>query len=959
MTSAAIAPHALVDREPERASLEAALARLRDGRGGIVLLAGEAGVGKTRLAEAVLPAAGPLLLRGNAPELAPAPYGPVAAVLRALLRVDPHGLDECGPLKPYLSALLPELGAPPPDGDRATVAEAIHAALQAIVRRGPAVVFLDDLHWADATTLELLPALAARSADEPLLILGAYRSDEISRGHPLRRMRAGLRRAGRLDEIVVGCLGPAETAELAARTLGAAPAPSLARTLHDRTQGIPFFVEELCAALAAAGRVVQTGNGVEVSGDDEIPLPESIRDAVVARAQPLSPAARKVLEVASVAGPRFDLELVAELAGEAAIDEPLSLGIVVEVEPGVAAFRHTLTREALYLDVPWTRRRALHRRLAELLEQRGARPALVAEHWAAAREPARARRALLAAAEDFSAVHAYRDALESARRALKLWPADDAEGRCALLERIGRSAELSGELGVAALAWEEAAEARRTRDDPRSAAELDRRLAVVYELQGAWERALAAHRRAGEAFGRLGMDADAAAELLAAVSHLDGMGSLAAALELVEEAAVHARGAHRRDLVARSLGLEGSIRAKLGELEIGASLAREGLTLALAEGMTDAATELYQRFAAVLENAADLGGAQRVYLEAYDFCVANEAPGAAQVCLVCLAYILWETGRWDEAVELERQILASRASPAGVLAAASAALGIFEAARGRTRGTRRRLLEGLAYARRNDRLRFELNSLVGLAWLEELEGADAAAAERYREILRRCVEAEDRHYAPMALRSAVSFFAVHGAGGDARACAAALADMAGATTNPETLAALAHALGELALLEREPEQAVLEFGRALDLLRDLELPFQRALTQLRAAAAFAEAGERETAAERLTDAYRSARKLGAQPLAALAARRLEALGEPVEERLGRRAAGELARGGLTRRELEVMRFVATGRTNREIATELFLSRRTVDMHVRNILAKLGCRSRAAATRRAVELGLVA
>ena len=210
----------------------------------------------------------------------------------------------------------------------------------------------------------------------------------------------------------------------------------------------------------------------------------------------------------------------------------------------------------------------------------------------------------------------------------------------------------------------------------------------------------------------------------------------------------------------------------------------------------------------------------------------------------------------------------------------------------------------------------------------------------------------------MALRSAVSFFAVHGADGDARACAAALADMAGATTNPETLAALAHALGELALLDREPEQAVLEFGRALDLLRDLELPYQRALTQLRAAAAFAEAGERERA-ERLTDAYRTARKLGAQPLAALAARRLEALGEPVEERLGRRAAGELARGGLTRRELEVMRFVAMGRTNREIATELFLSPRTVDMHVRNILAKLGCRSRAEATRRAAELGLVA
>jgi DNA-binding NarL/FixJ family response regulator len=111
--------------------------------------------------------------------------------------------------------------------------------------------------------------------------------------------------------------------------------------------------------------------------------------------------------------------------------------------------------------------------------------------------------------------------------------------------------------------------------------------------------------------------------------------------------------------------------------------------------------------------------------------------------------------------------------------------------------------------------------------------------------------------------------------------------------------------------------------------------------------------------ERLTEAYRAARKLGAQPVARLAARRLEGLGERVEERLGRRAAGDLERGGLTRRELAVLRFLAVGRTNREIARELFLSPRTVDMHVRNILAKLDCRSRAEATHRALDLGLVA
>jgi DNA-binding NarL/FixJ family response regulator len=210
----------------------------------------------------------------------------------------------------------------------------------------------------------------------------------------------------------------------------------------------------------------------------------------------------------------------------------------------------------------------------------------------------------------------------------------------------------------------------------------------------------------------------------------------------------------------------------------------------------------------------------------------------------------------------------------------------------------------------------------------------------------------------MALRHAVTFFASHDEPSGARACAAELADMAAATTNRETLAALAHALGEVALLEDEPGRAVVEFTRALDLLRDLELPHARAHTQVRAAAALADAGEQQAAVERLTDAYRTARKLGARPLASLAARRLEELGEKVEQRLGRRAASDLERGGLTRRELEVLRFVAVGRTNREIALELYLSRRTVDMHVRSILMKLSCNSRTEATRRAWELGLV-
>jgi DNA-binding SARP family transcriptional activator len=877
LMSTTIRGGSLIGREREQATLKVALDRLQAGRGGLALVSGEAGVGKTRLVEDELRASGVAFLRGDAPEHAGPPYGPIAAVLREALRLDPHALDDCGPFAAMLGLLLPEVGDPPPEGDQATVVEAISGAFRSIARVMSTVVFLDDLQWADAATCELLPALTSGLEQERVLLVGAYRSDELARGHPLRRARSDLRRAGRLNEIALDPLDSSHTSELAGRVLGADPSVALADRLYDRTQGFPFYIEELCAALVAAGAVVETPAGLELVEGDQLPLPETLRDAVLARAEPLSSEARSVLEAACVAGSRFDLALIADLTGEAAIDDAVSAGILVEIEPGIAAFRHGLTREAFYLDVPWGRRRILHRRLAELLDMRGARPEVLAEHWASANEPGRAREAFLTAAQDFQAAHAYRDALEWCRRALALWPSDDESGRLALLERLGRCAELSSELAAAASAWTEVADARQADGDMRAAAEIQRRLSVVYELQGLPERALAARDRAAQAFGTAGEHAEAAAELLAAASQLEAMGGLSPALELITQGARHTEQVRRPDLVARRLGLEGTLRAKLGDLDAGLRLAREGLAIALGDNLSATATELYLRYAAVLENAVDLDGAEEVYEEAYDFCVANGAEPAGQVCLVCLAYVIWQTGRWDDAESLERTIIADAHSPPGVRAAARSALGIFSAARGRTTGTRPMLIDGLSYAQRHHRLRFELNTLVGLAWLEELERNVGAAAERYREIVQRCGQAEDLHYAPMALRSAVTFFADRGELSEARSCAAVLADMAAATTNRETLAALAHALGELALLDRGAEQAVSEFGRSLDVLSELQLPFQRACTQLRAATANTAAGRTEDAVALLRDASTTAQSLGAEPLAAAAVDALERL----------------------------------------------------------------------------------
>src|SRR5919202_164793 len=212
-------------------------------------------------------------------------------------------------------------------------------------------------------------------------------------------MRMELRRAGRLREIQVELLGPAETVTLAGRLLGGQPSPALARLMYERSDGLPLFIEELATELTASGRLRPGPAGLELAADSRLlPVPQTVRDLVLARAGRLSDQAQAALEVAAVAGVSFDLQLVSELAGsEDGLGEALHEGLLVQPEPGAAAFRHALVREVLYADLPWPRRRALHRQLAERLQWRPTPPSVLADHWLAAREPERARRALLVA----------------------------------------------------------------------------------------------------------------------------------------------------------------------------------------------------------------------------------------------------------------------------------------------------------------------------------------------------------------------------------------------------------------------------------------------------------------------------------------------------------------------------------------------------------------------------------
>jgi DNA-binding NarL/FixJ family response regulator len=948
----------LVGRQRECAALCDAIATAAGGDGAIFLVAGEGGVGKTALVESALAEHGGLVLRGGADQRAVRPYAPVVAALRGYQRMVPDGLAGSGPLSEHLGLILPELGSPPPDTDQATLFEAVGNLLEHIARRQPTVVFLDDLQWVDGATAELLLQLDRTLEAAPVLVLGAYRSDEVSRGHPLRRVRSELRRRRRLQELTVEPLDPEETAALAARVLGARLGNRLARALYDRTQGVPFFIEELAAALATAGRLATAAGTVELGPQEALPLPDTIKETVLLRAERLSSTGRHTLEIAAAAGLRFDLELLAALGGADGIDEAIQRGFLVEVDQQ-GAFRHALIREAVYDDTPWTRRRSYHRRLAAELERRGAAPEAVAEQWLAAGERDRARPSLLAAAERFCQVHAYHDAAHAVSRAVELWPeGEDEDGRLAALERLGCCAQLHGDLAGAARAWQEVVEARRAQGDLSGLAELQRRLAGIYELQGAWDRALPARVAAAEAFEEWGQDVEAATERLAAASHLQAAANLTTALELIADARPGVERTGSMELRARALALEGQIRAKLGDTHRGVELARQGLALALAENLTESAADGYYRLASALEHTSHYPEALDAYAAATDFCQQQGMAGMGEVCFSCLALVMVKTGEWDRAVEVCRAILEDGDAPAAARMVAATELGIVSVLRGETKRTRRLLSDGLAFGRRDQRFGLEVEAAHGLARADVLGGRVEDALQRGRDLIGRIALTEERHFSVPALRWTTTLFARHGLKADVARSAELLSQIAGVLGTAEAVAGLGHALGELALADGDATGAAQQFTHALDVVGDLTVPYERAETELRAAVAFAAAGERGLAIEHLTSAYRAARRLGARPLATAAAEELARLGERIERRLGRRAAGELAHAGLSRREVEVLRLVSVGRTNREIARELFLSPRTVDMHVRNVLTKLGCRSRTEATRRAVELGLL-
>jgi len=466
---------AFVGRTVERESLAAAWHDACQGQRKIALLAGEPGIGKTRLAAErahEAHAAGSLVLYGRCDEDLGAPYQPWVQALghyamHASLEELRAQLQESGPevarILPELTRRLPELTVPvssgDPESDRFALFESVDGLLAAASRGAPVLLVLDDLHWTDKSSLLLLRHLVRSDRPAALLVLATYRETDLARTHPLAELLADLRREKRVERLHLRGLGESDLGALVASRAREQPPIDFVRALHAETEGNPFFAEEVLRHLVESG--VLRPEGDRWTSDrsvGELGIPESVREVVGRRLSRLSETANEALAVASVVGRDFEgatIEGAGGPAGEAlldALDESVRARLLQEVigAPGRYSFSHALVRQTLYEELGTTRRARLHWRIAEALEQRFASAleehlSELAHHFgegALAGDPLRSVDWSVRAGAKAASLLAYEEAIAHYRRALTTLDqsgAVDAERRFEALMGLGRA----------------------------------------------------------------------------------------------------------------------------------------------------------------------------------------------------------------------------------------------------------------------------------------------------------------------------------------------------------------------------------------------------------------------------------------------------------------------------------------------------------------------------------------
>jgi DNA-binding CsgD family transcriptional regulator/tetratricopeptide (TPR) repeat protein len=981
-----------VGRIQELARLEDLLARAAAGQPLVVLLGGEAGIGKTRLVEQLAATAtqqGVRVLGGGCVPLGEEglPFAPLVEALRGLAdELDPAELEAvAGPARQELGRLVPDLAWSGEAGTGTAVVGAgqgrLFALLLGVVERlaatMPLLWVVEDLHWADRSTRDLVAFLAASLRSGRVLLVGTFRSDELHRLHPLRRLLAELGRNRRVRRLELERFTRAELAEQLAGLLGADPPGRLLDDLYTRSEGNPFFAEELLLA-----------------GADPGVLPPSLREVLLTRVVRLGQGTQRLLRVAAAAGPGATQPLLAAVAG--LDDQQLLEGLreavdqqVLLPEPGGGAgyvFRHALLAEAVYSELLAGERVRLHTALAGALEAGleagdapASRAARLAYHWAAAGDQPRALTASIAAAAAAERVYALAEAQLQLERALGLWDrVPDAEQRAGA-DRVGLLARC--------------AEAAYGAGDFTRAAELVRQALPLVDAARQPLRASLLHEQVARCLRRLrdpaALDEHQAAVRLVprqpSVERARVLGSLAQYLLTVDRFAEVRGPAAEAITIAEQVGAraeEATAHAALGDALVHLGDPDAGLAeLAAAVRLATQTGEVIVVLRTLVSRSDGLVAAGR--LEEAVVVALDGLQQARRVGLVrgsgpVLAANATEAlvalGRWEQAEQVSREGLEGAPSDAASVslplarAALELGLGDPDAVQARLQAVRRLLPAPISQALTAGPL------FCGLAevalWRGDLDQARQLVAEAVP-----LVAANPRYAAPLyglgvrieADRAELARARHPGQPAPDDTTAAALLErLDEAATGPAAagLPELA-AWHATAAAERTRQQGAADpaaWAAAVAAWERLGQPYRAAYAGFRQAEALLAAGDRDAAAQVLGRAAEITGRLGARPLEgevqALARRARLGLAPPAGATVPAADAPTPAEQlGLTPREVEVLVLVAAGRSNRQIAQALFISPKTVGVHVSNILAKLGVAGRVEAAAVAHRLGL--